>query len=361
MRSALVSLVSIIAAGCGSSAGGGDDDNTQADAQVGQPGDPDAAGGDACGGCPGGYSCGTANGHAVCRDDGTGIPLFAHVFVVVMENTSYDALRAADNAPFMNGLFDTAAFASDYHGVTKPSLPNYLAMTSGSDLGVKCDCDPVGSDCNSFTCNSISSAFVSCGCAQTGVDHIGDQIDAVGKSWKNYAEDLGSPCNLETSGSYATRHVPFLYYDDVAGDAQRCAQVVVDYGELTDDLASPPALSFITPNLTHDMHDPSPATSQNLANGDAWLAAEIPRITDSPGFQDRGLLLIVWDEDDSLLGGDAAIPFFLLSPLARQGGHEVTGRVDHFNLLATLEDGLGLPRLGGAVGTPPLEGFFPAQ
>ncbi|HTM21363.1 MAG TPA: alkaline phosphatase family protein [Kofleriaceae bacterium] len=365
MRATIILGIYVIAAGCGGSSGqlGDDDvDGSPGPDGSGNPGDPDSGGGDGdgdCGACPAGYSCGSANGHAVCRDDDTGVPLFSHVFLIMMENTSYSSLRDADNAPFMTGLFTSAAYSSNYHGVAKPSLPNYLAMTSGSDMGVACDCDPVGNDCNALTCNSISSAFIDCGCAQTEVQHIGNQLDAAGKTWRNYAEDLGTPCNLETSGNYATRHVPFLYYDDVSGNADRCAEVILDYSELTGDMAAPPALAYITPNLIHDMHDPSPSTSENLANGDAWLSAQVPMITGSDAYQDRGLLLIVWDEDDSLIGGDNPIPFFVLSPLARSGGFEATARIDHYNLLATLEDGLGLGRLGSAATAHPLAQFFP--
>src|SRR5262245_61349288 len=78
-----------------------------------------------CGPCPGGYSCGTANGIPVCRA-GSGIPRFGHVFLVLMENTSWSTLEASKNTPWLHGIQASAAFATDFHGVTHPSLPNYF-------------------------------------------------------------------------------------------------------------------------------------------------------------------------------------------------------------------------------------------
>ena len=39
------------------------------------------------------------------------------------------------------------------------------------------------------------------------------------------------------------------------------------------------------------------------------------------------------------------MPFVVVSPLARSAG-VTAGTYDHYSLLATIEDGLGLPRLG---------------
>src|SRR5262249_55818950 len=144
------------------------------------PPDPDAPATDACGGCPDGYHCGTANAIAVCRNDQSGIPLFGHVFVIVMENLSLSTLEDPDNreaSPFLHSLEASAASSKNYHGVAHPSLPNYLALTSGATHGVECDCSPAGSgSCNDLVCNTLLS---SCSCAQeTG--SIADQLEDAG-------------------------------------------------------------------------------------------------------------------------------------------------------------------------------------
>ncbi|MCA9679905.1 MAG: hypothetical protein H6708_28195 [Kofleriaceae bacterium] len=351
----LATLATVAACGNDPSPIGGDDTVT-ADAA---PATIDAPS-DACGGCPDGTTCGTANDVPVCRT-ATGIPRFEHVFVILMENTSWDTLAQTDNTPFLHGLFASGAVSSDYHGVEHPSLPNYVALVGGGTGGIACDCNPTGDACTALSCNTVVH---NCGCPQDG-EHLGDQLDAAGVSWRAYAEDMGTPCNLTSSGDYAVRHVPFLYFQSLQDDATRCADRVVDYDlEFPDDLAATPRrFNFIAPNLVSDMHDPFPAGAQNYANGDAWLDAEVTRIMMSSAYQDRGLLVIVWDEDDlsGVLAPDDPIPMILLSPLAKHDGYVSDVHADHYDLLATFEDGLGLPRLGAAADATPLADFFPAQ
>lgn len=326
---------------------------------------PPAGGGDGammmggCGSCPAGYTCGSANGIAVCRAP-SGVPLFSHVFVIVMENTSQATLKAATNTPFLTGLYGSAASAADYHGVAHPSLPNYLALTSGGAQGVTCDCQPSGTACTS--CNAL---FHSCGCDNTA-NHLGDQLETAGKTWRAYAEDMGTACNLTDAGNYATKHVPFLYYDDVQKMTSRCNDKVVDYAaHFGADLAgATPAFAFIAPNLVSDMHDPFPASATNYANGDGWLGKEVPKIQMSSAYKSGGVIFIVWDEDDlsgGFTGTDDPVPMFVLSPLAKSGGFVSMTRADHYALLATIEDGLGVGRLGMAGGATPLGDYFPAQ
>jgi hypothetical protein len=323
------------------------------------PNGPDAPA-SLCGNCPTGYTCGSANGTPVCRAP-SGVPLFKHIFVIVMENTSASTLAAATNTPYLTSLAMQGVSLSDYHGVTHPSLPNYIAMTSGDDYGIGCDCTPdMSSMCNGFNCSAILST---CGCEQIA-HNLADDLEAAGRTWRDYAEGMGTPCNTTSSGDYAVKHVPFLYYDDVQSDAPRCMAHVVDYTELAADLAAgnAPSFSIIAPNLTHDMHNPIPAGAQNLANGDMWLSQEVPKILASPAYTDGGLVVIVWDEDDlsGLFAPDDPIPFIAVSKLAKSA-YTSTVKGDHYALLATIEDGLGLPRLGNAIGATPLVDLFPAN
>jgi hypothetical protein len=218
----------------------------------------------------------------------------------------------------------------------------------------------MGRACTFLTCNDLIS---SCGCPLAG-GHLGNQLDAIGKRWRNYGESMGAPCNFASAGDYAARHLPFLYYDDVQSDAGRCRDHIVDFTAFVSDLqADPPELALIAPNLIDDMHSPFPAGATNYTNGDRWLAAQVPPILASPAYRRGGLLVIVWDEDDlsGALAADDPIPLLLLSPLAKQGGYESTAHADHYSLLATMEDGLGVPRLGRAAAATPLRDYFPAD
>jgi hypothetical protein len=51
----------------------------------------------------------------------------------------------------------------------------------------------------------------------------------------------------------------------------------------------------------------------------------------------------------------------VLSPYAKSAGYVSAVKGDHYSLLATIEDGLGLPRLGSAIGKTPLADYFPAN
>src|SRR2546421_10330798 len=53
----------------------------------------------------------------------------SHVFVIVLENTSS---RQALAQPYISSLASQYAVATNYRDLGNPSLPNYLAMTSGS-------------------------------------------------------------------------------------------------------------------------------------------------------------------------------------------------------------------------------------
>jgi hypothetical protein len=312
--------------------------------------------------CPTGYTCGTANGLPVCKA-ASGIPLFSHVFVILMENTSLSTLQMAmsgGGAPQLAAMTAKYATGSDYHGVAHPSLPNYIALTSGDTQGIACDCKAQTGQgsCNLLTCNLLLGL---CSCDQPAM-HIGDQLEAAGLTWMAFGEGMGTACNLTDSGSYAVRHVPFLYYDNIQTDAARCNAHVVDFSSFDPNNAA--RFNFIAPNLVHDMHDPVPATAQNITNGDMWIGPEVMAIMSSPAYTQGGLLVVVWDEDDGsggITGSDDPIGIFVMSPYANGGGYVSSTKADHYSLLATFEDGLGLPRLGKAAAASPLTDYFPSN
>ena len=83
---------------------------------------------------------------------------------------------------------------SAYRGVTHPSLPNYLALVSGSTHGITNDCTS---------------------CTVAG-RNLADTLEARKLTWKTYAEGLPRAGWTGASrGRYAKKHVPFLYFRDV--------------------------------------------------------------------------------------------------------------------------------------------------
>jgi phosphatidylinositol-3-phosphatase len=317
-----------------------------------------------CGSCPAGYKCSTANSMPVCRAP-SGIPLFSNVFVILMENTTLSSLAdaiSAGDAPNLKSFTATYATGSNYHGITHPSLPNYIALTSGGTQGISCDCDaePGQGTCGSVTCNLLLS---SCSCANSAVN-IADQLEAAGLSWMDFGEDMGTPCNLTDSGNYAVRHNPFLYYNQIQ-TSPRCDAHVVDYKSF--DPSNPPDFTYIAPNLVDDMHNPlltTPPNSPNIPNGDKWIGPNVQALLSSAAYKKGGLIVVVWDEDDNSGGisdSDDPIPIFIMSPFAKSGGYVSATKADHYSLLATFEDGLGVGRIGMAAGATPLVDYFPAK
>jgi phospholipase C len=237
-------------------------------------------------------------------------PARPHVFVIVMENAS---LARALAAPPIAMLASTYRVATNYHAVARPSLPNYLALTSGSTWGLT-DNDyhvlPAGG--------------------------IGAQLSATGVPWRAYMEGLTEGGCLNSPYPYAVKHNPFAYY----GGA--CPQNVVPLDALDADLAAEtPQFVWISPGLCHDGHD------CDLAEAGAWLAQLVARIVASAAFRERAVLFVVWDEGD---GGDDTnlVPLIVVTP--DPVGRRSTELYDHYSLLATIEDTFGVPRLGAAAG-----------
>jgi hypothetical protein len=312
--------------------------------------------------CPTGYTCGFANGMQVCRS-ASGIPLFSHVFVILMENTSLSTLSAAmtgGTAPNLAAMAKMYATGSDYHGVAHPSLPNYIALTSGSTQGIACDCQ---AQSGMGTCIPVVCLVAACSCPlANSVQNIADQLEATSQTWMAFGESMGTPCNMTDGTDYAVRHVPFLYYGDIGTNATRCSSHVVDFAGFDPNSAS--AFTFIAPNLTDDMHNPDPTTSVNIPNGDKWIGPQVASIVASKGYTSGGLLVVVWDEDDGsggLTGTDDPIGIFVMSPYAKSGGYVSSTMANHYSLLATFEDGLNLPRLGMAASATPLADYFPTK
>jgi hypothetical protein len=297
-----------------------------------------------CGICPAGFSCGPSN---YCVN-ANGVPAFGHVYVIMMENHSLASIQGSASAPYINQLMTTYANATNYTAITHPSLPNYISITSGSFDMIGCDCMPTGTACTAFTCNIFSGA---CGCPVPGAapSNLGDQLDTASVTWREYAEDAMGPCDLNGDhGSYAMKHVPFLYYTDIQTPMSRCVQHVRPYTDFAGDLGTY-RYSIISPNLCNDMHDTC-AAGDAIAQGDTWLHTNVPPILATAGFQAGGkdVLFIVWDEQDTF--GAPAIPAIIISPLGRPMS-TTAAAYNHYSLLGTVEQGFGVPYLGMA-GTP---------
>ena len=260
----------------------------------------------------------------------TTAPTYTHVIWVMMENHSYNTIIGSSQAPYINSLAAECGLATNYHNISHPSLPNYMAATAGLSYSqiarFVSDCNPTGS------CTTKAPSIFS-----------------QGETWKSYEESMPSNCFKTNSGEYAVRHNPPPYFTTLKG----CATNDVPYTQLATDLASNtlPTFSFITPNLIDDMHDGT------VAQGDTWLSANLPAIFSSAAYQSGSTAVFVtWDEGEGGTSNTCAtnktdvgchVATLVISPSTKAGTKSAT-LFNHWGLLGTAEQLLGLPKLGKA-------------
>jgi phospholipase C len=204
-----------------------------------------------------------------------------HVFVIMMENTSYDDLLSPSNTntTYIQHLTAANGLADNYFGVTHDSLPNYIAATSGQTWGSNSD-------------DTAQAPLFN-------HQNLVDQLETAHVSWKAYMEDLpfaGDVVDSTPDGLYVRKHDPFLMYPDVYNNPAR-ADNVVPLTQLTTDLSSGkvPQFVWISPNICNDMHGgattcpfPNSPTDANQAalykDGDTFLRTWVgPSPAAAPG------------------------------------------------------------------------------
>ncbi len=255
------------------------------------------------------------------------VPAFSHIGVLVLENHEFGRVIGNDEMPTFNAWANQYTLLTQYFAIRHPSLPNYLALIGGSTFSVTTDCTQ----------------------CYLNAPTLPDLLEAGGRTWKSYQEDLPSPCFSGDTATYFQKHNPFLYFDPIRLDAARCQQGVVNLDELQIDLErhTLPDFFFITPNICNDAHNCDVRTS------DLWLGKLVPFILAYPDMQRDGLLVITWDEgqgDHGCCGMDPAggrVATLLLSPLARRGFQDDTPYT-HYSLLKTIAAAWGLPELAHA-------------
>lgn len=321
----------------------------------------------------------------VARIDGTAsFPHMDHVFVIMMENSSYSGLLASsnNNTRYIQHLATTNGLAADYYGVTHVSTPNYIAAISGSTWGSNSD-DP-----NQVSAGDFNHA------------NLVDQLESAGVSWKGYMQSLpsvGFTGAASTDGLYVRKHDPFMMFPDVANNPAR-ADNVVPLAQLTTDLQTGrvPKFSWISPNVCDDMHGGTtacpyatsgtgPAQATLYQDGNNFLRKWVTAITTSKAWTGNSAIFITWDEssyayeapygptdtsgccDSPILpsqptnpstagGGDlyggsvyggGHVPMIVVSRRGAKGAVNTTPS-NHYSLLRTIESNWNLGFLGSA-------------
>jgi phosphatidylinositol-3-phosphatase len=255
------------------------------------------------------------------------VPAFAHVVVIVFENKESSSVLGNRAAPTFNSYGRRYAKLTRYYGVTHPSLPNYVALVSGSTQGITTDCTD---------------------CVVDGKS-LADTVEASGRTWKTYAEGLPAPGFLGPfNGRYAKKHNPFAYFRAIAEDPARRARLV-PLSQLGADVRAGklPSFSLIVPDLCHSMHDCS------VSVGDAWLRTQIVKFVKLPST----VVFVVFDEGSTSIRGGGHTAALAIGRAVRPGSRfaKVTG---HYGILRTVEQAWGLPLLGRSAHVAPITGIW---
>ncbi len=241
-----------------------------------------------------------------------------HVMLIVEENRNRGEVIGAADMPYFNSLAGEYGETTAWDGVGHPSLPNYLALVSGSTQGVTDD---------------------GTGYSFPGVPTLGSQLTTAGIPWKAYMEDMPGPASgVAESGEYVKKHNPFAYFPQTNGPN------VVPGAQFQADLTAGALPDFIwcTPNLINDGHEKSNAAV------DASLKGILAPLLASKWYAESGIIIITWDEDI----GEERTPTVVVANAAK--GKTLTAPGNNYGTLATIEDLYGLPRLGKAAGAKTL-------
>ena len=331
-----------------------------------------------------------------------------HVILIMMENHGTDTILGnKQDAPFLNSLITEKGvrYATQYYGVTHPSLPNYLALVAGDDMGLHDDCK-AGADIKCKPEEFVPDAEEAPMAGRLLTDEqekraaetphlftgktLIDQLDEAKVSWKIYMQGLPADHKLteywplDASGKplaklYAQKHNPFVYFSRFVDDPARMAKLMPDDGFAADLQGGLAGFTWISPDQCHDMHGISAASAASIGKpdcgypksgldhavirlGDDYLRETVGAIRASPAWSDDAAIVIVWDEDDYagaagvrgspigrngvVLGGSRAPLIVVTSKDAP--ARKIDAPYNHYNLLATLEAAYGVECLGQA-------------
>ncbi|MCW3064970.1 MAG: hypothetical protein JWN32_2142 [Solirubrobacterales bacterium] len=277
----------------------------------------------------------------IARAHGTPI---RHLWLVMMENTDWSAIKGSSSAPYINNtLVARYAHAENYRAHAHNSLPNYFLLEAG---------DPMGQQGKSPTPTELRLSTTS---------HLATYLTRAKVSWKSYRENLpgnGTTCPLADPGApYSADHNAPVYFDDFTG--RSCVAHERPLAELTTDLARNrvPQYSFIVPNDYHQGEKPIPGRSSDLIrNADSFLQSLVPKIQATAAYRRDGAILVLWDEGAACCDNPSGL--IAVSRFAKRGYASRTA-YSHPSTLRTIQDIFGLrPYLRQAAHAPDLQGLF---
>jgi len=272
------------------------------------------------------------------------------------------------NAPFINGLVNgtavakingiqvnisrQVAYATNYRNVLAtsggnnphihPSEPNYIWAEAGFNFNIFDDADPFAPQ-GGPTVNQVN--------ALDNQLHLARLLTHAGRTWRSYQEDIdlttagGQRTNVvlpmnqwtvpltsfsgnfasgvnqfngSTQFNYAAKHNPQVLFTDTNGGDDPTPDNALSHNyaplqQLFTDLANNTVADYnwITPDQYNDMHTALnggfkgvTGDAANIGQGDNFLSTVIPAIMASRAYQDRGAIIIWWDESEQDAAND---------------------------------------------------------
>lgn len=260
------------------------------------------------------FGCNNASAQPLPRPD--------HIVIVIEENRGYGQIIGSNEAPYINALAKRGALFTRSYGIGHPSQPNYLALFSGDTHGIAGD---------------------ECPLQLTG-DNLASALSAKGLSFASYAESLPASGALDCSyGDYYRKHNP-------AANWRGLEATLLTFSDFPEDFGTLPTVALVVPDQRNDMHDGS------TAEGDAWLAKKIEPYA-KWALAHNSLLIVTWDEDYSMKENRVATLF--VGPMVKRG--RSAQRINHYNILRTIEEMYGLPYLNESAQARPVKGVWRAS
>jgi phospholipase C len=252
----------------------------------------------------------------------------SHLIVVIEENHSFEQIIGSPAAPFLNHLAAHGTLLTNYHAVTHPSLPNYMALLSGRTGRIRSDCR---------ACTIAGPTLV-------------DQLEAGHISWAAYLEGLPGSCStVSQAGPYTEAVDPFMHATRVRDNPTRCDRIL-PFARFHADLAARrlSTVTFVVPNLRDDMH------SGPVRVADAWLHHLVGALEADPVWWQDTRLVVTFDESRRRdvrsccagLGRGGRVPTIVAGPEVAPGRDRTS--YTHYSLLRSIEAAYGLPFLGHA-------------
>jgi hypothetical protein len=279
-----------------------------------------------------------------------------HIVVVIEEDRASDAIGDTAHMPYFNQLAASGLVYTNSHGVAHPSLPDYLALYSGSTQGINDN----GNN-HTFTGPNLAKSLNSTLLASGQYLSFGGFAESLPHDGDTTTRIAGDPNNpLAPPDLYMRNYNPMAQFTDVGAHGTTAitnAQVnktFASFPTTAAGYASLPTVSFIIPNSLHNTHgsneqapyatDPSEYNFLR-SSADTWLKNNLDGYLQWAK-ANNSLLIITTDEEETdstpteslttIINGDP--------DLVVQGTNDVN--VNHFNLLRTIEDMYGLTPLG---------------